>query len=334
MTDASDDFVAPSGDAPSAAAASLSREVSLSEMVELACAAYSKMSKHERLLHDEAQRKSLMRSFVSEELTKTVVIPPAAARDHVTPTGLEPDPNSSSGYRIAPASVPPNPSPVAWRELHPKIADHQFLLTKGVSIDENGFLHLDRVAMTAIWKMLLDLQTAAHDLHPSEVEELVARLRAQKKATQFNAGGELETYRTEPSPLDLEAASALTSLSQENERLKASITDYEEVLADKRRLAREIDVALCGEEDAAPQASWCDLVKVAEMKRAEITSLSLRVKELEEALSKIEGGWIDEDIPEDDPHDQFSAALQRIARAVLPESAIRRARTVLHGEGE
>jgi hypothetical protein len=65
-----------------------------------------------------------------------------------------------------------------------------------------------------------------------------------------------------------------------------------------------------------------------------LTSLSLRVKELEEALSKIEGGWIDEDIPEDDPHDQFSAALQRIARAVLPESAIRRARTVLHGEGE
>jgi hypothetical protein len=65
-----------------------------------------------------------------------------------------------------------------------------------------------------------------------------------------------------------------------------------------------------------------------------LTSLSLRVKELEEALSKIEGGWIDEDIPEDDPHDQFSAALQRIARAVLPESAIRRARTVLHGEGD
>jgi hypothetical protein len=73
------DSITPSPDAGSAAAASLSREVSLSEMVELACAAYAKMSKHEKLLHDEAQRKSFMRSFMSEELTKTVVIPPAAA---------------------------------------------------------------------------------------------------------------------------------------------------------------------------------------------------------------------------------------------------------------
>jgi hypothetical protein len=74
-------------------------------------------------------------------------------------------------------------------------------------------------------------------------------------------------------------------------------------------------------------------VNLLDASASALTSLSLRVKELEEALSKIEGGWIDEDIPEDDPHDQFSAALQRIARAVLPESAIRRARTFLHGEG-
>jgi hypothetical protein len=175
------------------------------------------------------------------------------------------------------APVPPNPPPESWRELHPKIADHQFLLTKGVSIDENGFLHLDRVAMTAIWKMLLDLQAAAHDLHPSappaEVEELVAKL----SKSIFNIDGRLLP------------------------------------------------------DDAAPIGAPVRDIRQA---ASALTSLSLRVKELEEALSKIEGGWIDEDIPEDDPHDQFSAALQRIARAVLPESAIRRARTVLHGEGE
>lgn len=38
------------------------------------------------------------------------------------------------------------------------------------------------------------------------------------------------------------------------------IQDYEEVLKDKHRLVREIDVILNGEEGAARQASLCDLV--------------------------------------------------------------------------
>lgn len=41
---------------------------------------------------------------------------------------------------------------------------------------------------------------------------------------------------------------------------QASISDYEEVLADKRRLTRELDVLLNGEDGAAKQASLCDLV--------------------------------------------------------------------------
>ncbi len=44
----------------------------------------------------------------------------------------------------------------------------------------------------------------------------------------------------------------------------ASDTDYEEVLADHRRLVRELDVALNGNE-AAEQASLCDVV--AQIKR-------------------------------------------------------------------
>jgi hypothetical protein len=39
-----------------------------------------------------------------------------------------------------------------------------------------------------------------------------------------------------------------------------SAQDYEEVLADHRRLVRELDVLLNGEEGAAPQASLCDIV--------------------------------------------------------------------------
>jgi len=52
-----------------------------------------------------------------------------------------------------------------------------------------------------------------------------------------------------------------------------TIADYEEVLADKRRLTREIDVAMHGEEGAAKQASLCDLIEPAKRMRAEIQRL-------------------------------------------------------------
>ena len=42
-----------------------------------------------------------------------------------------------------------------------------------------------------------------------------------------------------------------------------TIADYEEVLADKRRLVRELDVAMHGEDGAAKQASLCDLIEPA-----------------------------------------------------------------------
>ena len=50
------------------------------------------------------------------------------------------------------------------------------------------------------------------------------------------------------------------SLRDENTRLAQQVKDLEEVLADKRRLTREIDVALNGEHDAAKQASLCDIL--------------------------------------------------------------------------
>lgn len=39
-----------------------------------------------------------------------------------------------------------------------------------------------------------------------------------------------------------------------------TVADYEEVLTDHRRLVREIDVIINGEDGAAKQASLCDLV--------------------------------------------------------------------------
>lgn len=43
--------------------------------------------------------------------------------------------------------------------------------------------------------------------------------------------------------------------------------DYEAVLADHRRLVRELDVALSGEAGAAKQASLCDLIAQAQQLR-------------------------------------------------------------------
>ncbi len=53
----------------------------------------------------------------------------------------------------------------------------------------------------------------------------------------------------------------------------ATIKDYEDVLKDKKRLAREIDVALHGEKNAAPQASLCDLIPLAAQMREQNKSL-------------------------------------------------------------
>lgn len=51
-----------------------------------------------------------------------------------------------------------------------------------------------------------------------------------------------------------------------------TIADYEEVLADKRRLTRELDIALHGEEGAAKQASLCDLIEPAKRLRETVTA--------------------------------------------------------------
>lgn len=62
----------------------------------------------------------------------------------------------------------------------------------------------------------------------------------------------------------------------------AGVEDYEEVLADKRRLVRELDAALHGEDGAAKQASLCDLIKPARDLRQERDELRAQVQRMKE----------------------------------------------------
>lgn len=114
---------------------------------------------------------------------------------------------------------------------------------------------------------------------PPFAEKVLAKLRRfYDCASDFESGGvdigrhwlDLLTQlgllnRVQRSP-------ALWEISQQGEDLlgmpqpspaqaeQATADDYEEVLADHRRLVRELDVLLNGEEGAAKQASLCDLV--------------------------------------------------------------------------
>ncbi|WP_181153670.1 Lar family restriction alleviation protein [Brucella pituitosa] len=76
--------------------------------------------------------------------------------------------------------------------------------------------------------------------------------------------------------------------SQAEAIIAAEREDYEEVLADKRRLTRLLDVAMHGEEGAAKQASLCDLIEPAKRMRADNAALTARVKELEAQLAEWE----------------------------------------------
>lgn len=60
-----------------------------------------------------------------------------------------------------------------------------------------------------------------------------------------------------------EQGCTVRALQAERDAAVALNADYEVVLADKRRLARAIDVAMHGESGAAQQASLCDLVSPA-----------------------------------------------------------------------
>lgn len=68
--------------------------------------------------------------------------------------------------------------------------------------------------------------------------------------------------------------------------------DYEEVLRDHRRLAREIDIAMHGKDKAAKQASLCALVPLAKRMRTQNIQLRAALAHALEAVTP------DDDCPE------------------------------------
>ena len=76
---------------------------------------------------------------------------------------------------------------------------------------------------------------------------------------------EIEKLRKE----DVESTTLVFDMSAER-------NDYKEAYEDTKRVARLIDVALCGEENAAAQASLCDLIPIAKKLRAENDALRAR----------------------------------------------------------
>lgn len=114
------------------------------------------------------------------------------------------------------------------------------------------------------------------------MSDLVERLRA---AVTGSGGVDLNG----PGLLT-EAADALEAMGAREERLKSALAavengitfaDYEEVLADHRRLVRELDVALNG-DGAAKQASLCDLVAQAKHQTLDFGLFVRRAREAAE----------------------------------------------------
>ena len=74
----------------------------------------------------------------------------------------------------------------------------------------------------------------------------------------------LQEVRCDREPFTPEHATCICRLTNEAaneiERLRDLVAAHEEVHEDHKRLVRELDVALNGEEGAAPQASLCDIV--------------------------------------------------------------------------
>lgn len=143
---------------------------------------------------------------------------------------------------------------------------------------------------------------------------------------------------------DLRAALAQPSPAQAEQ---PTADDYEEVLADHRRLVRELDVLLNGEEGAAKQASLCDLVgqvsAIVRERRVPLLSPSQAEAEQHErllseecasalnqrdaALAKI--AELDQALAEKDP---FGAKLNRISEKLERCDALLVARAAQAGQ--
>lgn len=138
--------------------------------------------------------------------------------------------------------------------------------------------------------------------------------------TGLAAGHQRQNFQADSAFIAAADPSLILRLITEREQDRAQIADYEEVLADKRRLAREIDTAMHGEDGAAKQPSLCDLVQPAKWLRERADAADKRVAELEEALKPFsEGGY------------GFHSSNTQIPGTSFTVGDLRRARSVLQG---
>ena len=95
---------------------------------------------------------------------------------------------------------------------------------------------------------------------PEAVEKIREKLEQARKDFIYHKGMSDRYADKHGTPFDEALALLPTLASSEAVDDRATIADYEATLADHRRLVRELDVALNGEENAAQQASLCDIV--------------------------------------------------------------------------
>jgi hypothetical protein len=109
---------------------------------------------------------------------------------------------------------------------------------------------------------------------PDPRDAEIAALRAMK--VEFDAACRAAAKDSPPQTAGAERLCDVIAALKRQLADALAVADYEEVLADHRRLAREIDVALHGEDGAAKQASLCDLVPLARRLREERDTLAAR----------------------------------------------------------
>jgi hypothetical protein len=134
-----------------------------------------------------------------------------------------------------------------------------------------------------IVKAALSTRTPPPSVEHGEVVELIEGLvnRERLSAPSYKfPGTKGYVFKEGFIPLVIAFLSALPTPSIKSDNSdELTIADYEEVLADKRRLTRELDIAMHGEDGAAKQASLCDLIPLAKNMRAELVNALARVKE-------------------------------------------------------
>ena len=117
---------------------------------------------------------------------------------------------------------------------------------------------------------------------PSTAPDYVEQQRAGWDAATSYMTAEIERLKTALRTVgdDYPGSSCQTWCHQQADgglsvETACSAADYEEVLADHRRLVRELDVLLNGEHGAAKQASLCDIVSQLKRQTSDVPAIPI-----------------------------------------------------------